>query len=199
MFSKVWTTTALVLALSLQVNAHAAVAPVLGLSTDPQRSDVKRPNAKNPCGAGVDAASLIDSSTAVPVDETGSFKATVFNFNKGIDGSRKVKAAVDPTGTGASFTDMTVTTNGDLVSKDLGSQPIVAALPAGTTCTGGASGQGVLTSQFKNTIGFGNCMVVSQGDAATDRKAAAAGKKGAAGKLAGLKVRIFPTVTDQSH
>ena len=33
----------------------------------------------------------------------------------GLDGSRKVTAQIDPTGVGEAFTDLDVTTNGDLV------------------------------------------------------------------------------------
>ncbi|PPQ82392.1 hypothetical protein CVT25_008353 [Psilocybe cyanescens] len=165
MFSRTFAQTVLVLVLALQVHGHAAVAPVLGVTGNPVRGDVKRPNGNNPCGAGVNIASEFDASTAAPADATGSFNGVVFNFNKLLDGSRQVSAAVDPTGTGASFTPITVTTNGDKVSKDLGSQPIVAQLPAGTTCTGGATGNKCLV-QFKNVAGFGNCMVVSQDSSA---------------------------------
>ncbi|KAH9483576.1 hypothetical protein JR316_0003046 [Psilocybe cubensis] len=161
MFSRSFIQSALVLVFALQVHGHAAVAPVLGVSGNPVRADVKRPNNINPCGAGVNIASEFDSSTAAPADASGSFNGVVFNFNRLLDGSRQVSAAVDPTGTGSSFTPMTVTTNGDKVSQNLGSQPIVAQLPAGMVCTGGATKNKCLV-QFKNVAGFGNCMVVSQ-------------------------------------
>lgn len=41
---------------------------------------------------------------------------------------------------------------------------MTAALPAGTTCTGGATGNKCLVS-FKTAGGFGNCVVVQQGNA----------------------------------
>src|ERR1700753_4046996 len=41
----------------------------------------------------------------------------------GLDGSRAVKAQIDPTGTGNNFEDATVTTNGDKFSLDFNSQP----------------------------------------------------------------------------
>jgi len=132
MFSKIWTSAALVLALTLQVTAHAAVSPALGVSGTPVRNDVKRPSANSPCGAGVNIANTIDTSTAVAASAAGSFNADAISFNGGGDGSRKVTAKVDATGKGTKFVAMSVTTNGDPAPKSAGSQPIVAALPAGT-------------------------------------------------------------------
>jgi hypothetical protein len=43
-----------------------------------------------------------------------------------------------------------------------GNDQVSASLPAGTTCTGGASGDLCLVS-FATTAGFGNCVVVQQG------------------------------------
>lgn len=164
MFSKFFTTTTLVLAIGLQVNAHAGVTPALGVSGNLTRNQVKRPSASSPCGAGVNIATDINSATPVAADATGSFNAEAVSFDKGLDGSRQVTAAVDPTGTGNSFTALTVSTNGDLKPTSVGSQPIVAALPAGTTCTGGSSGNLCLV-QFKTAGGFGNCVAVSQSGA----------------------------------
>jgi len=41
------------------------------------------------------------------------------------------------------------------------SEQLTVQMPAGTNCTGGASGNLCLAS-FKTTAGFGNCVVVSQ-------------------------------------
>jgi len=178
MFSKFLASTTLVLALLSQVNAHAAIAPQLGVGASPKRSDVKRPSTANPCGAGATvAASALDSSTAVAAGADGSVKATVTNFNAGKDGSRQVTAKVDPTGAGKNFVAMTVTTNGNGNPTNVGSEPIVAQLPAGTKCTGGTSGNLCLV-QFTTTAGFGDCVVVSQG-------AASAGAASTAGAAAG--------------
>jgi len=183
MFSKVWTSATLVLALCLQVNAHAAVSPALGVSGTPVRNDVKRPSTASPCGAGVNIASTIDSSTAVAANAAGTINADAINFNGGADGSRKFTAKVDSTGTGANFVAMTITTNGDAAPADVGSQPIVATLPAGTKCTGGATKNKCLV-QFVSTAGFGNCVVVSQGAAGAAAGSAAAVGTAAAGAAA---------------
>lgn len=81
MFSKLLTSSALVLAVSLQAHAHAAVAPALGVSGTPVRADVQRPSTAQPCGTGVNIASDIDSSTAVTAAADGSFDATAIDFN----------------------------------------------------------------------------------------------------------------------
>lgn len=188
MFTKVLSTSAFLLALALQVSAHAAVAPALGVSGSPVRGDVKRPNVANACGAGVNVAGAIDSSTAVSANAAGTFSATATNFNGGGDGSRQFTAKVDASGTGKSFVAMTITTNGDAKPANVGSQPIVATLPAGTKCTGGAAKNRCLV-QFVSTAGFGNCVAVTQGGAtggaAGAAAGAAAGKKGGKGGKGG--------------
>jgi len=141
--------------------AHAGVSPQLGVDGTPVRSDVKRPSNKQPCGSGVDIASALDTSTAASADQNGNVNVTVLNFNPGADGSRKVSAKVDPTGTGKKFVKMTVSVNGDPAPKNTGSQQVIAALPAGTKCAGGADKNKCLV-QFVTTSGFGNCVVVSQ-------------------------------------
>jgi len=181
MFSKVWTSAALLLALSLQVNAHAAVAPALGVSGTPVRNDVKRPNTASPCGAGVNIAAALGSSKAVAANAAGVIDATALNFNGGADGSRKFTAKVDATGTGTKFVAMTITTNGDAAPANVGSQPLVASLPAGTKCTGGA-GKNTCLVQFVSSAGFGNCVAVTQGAGGA---AAAAGGAAAGGAAAG--------------
>jgi hypothetical protein len=80
--SKTWTSLIVLVAASLEANAHAAVAPALGLgSTAPQRSDVKRPSTASPCGAGVNVAQALSSSTPVQAAADGTFTTTVTNFN----------------------------------------------------------------------------------------------------------------------
>ncbi|GAW08656.1 gas1-like protein [Lentinula edodes] len=100
MFSKVFASLSVLLAISVQVNAHAAIAPALGVDGTPVRAP-----------------------TAV-----------------------------------------TVSQNGDAAPTTVGSDQIVAALPAGTTCSGGTAGNLCLV-QFTTTAGFGNCVVVAQGAA----------------------------------
>jgi len=142
--------------------AHADIFPQLGVKGTPKVSDVKRPSGNQPCGDGVNITSALDTSTAVPADAKGNVKATVISFNGGGDGSRQVTAKVDPSGTGKNFVKMTVTVNGDPAPKNAGSQQVVATLPAGTKCTGGAKKNKCL-AQFVTTSGFGSCVVVSQG------------------------------------
>lgn len=161
MLSKIWASSTLVLVLCLQVNAHATVAPVMGVQGNPSRGDVKRPNTADPCGASVNIASEFNSSAAVTADATGSFTVNATSYNGGVDGSLKFSAKVDPTGTGTKFVAMNITTNGDNSPKGAGSQPLVASLPAGMKCTAGSSGDKCLV-QFISGAGFGNCVVVSQ-------------------------------------
>jgi hypothetical protein len=164
--------SAVILAASLQVSAHAAIAPALGAkSATVVRNDAQRPSAAAPCG-NVNIASTLDTSTAVAANN-GVFTATVTNFNGGIDGSRFVTAQVDATGTGKSFVAATVQTNGDKSPTSTGSQQLSVALPAGTTCTGGAGKNKCLVS-FKTAGNFGNCVAVTNGGAAAAAPAAAA-------------------------
>lgn len=81
MFSKIWASSLLVSALCLQVTAHAAFSPALGVAGTPQRGDVKRPSDQNPCGDDVDIANKFDSSKTVTADANGNFQVTVGNFN----------------------------------------------------------------------------------------------------------------------
>jgi len=192
MFSKILTSSALVLALALQVHAHAAVSPALGVSGTPVRADVQRPSDAEPCGT-IDIASALDSSTAVTASADGTVDATALDFNAGTDGSREFTAKVDPTGTGKSFVAMTITTNGLEDPTTVGSQPLVASLPAGTKCTGGTAKNKCLL-QFVSTAGFGNCVAVTQGastaaaTADTTTTAGAADDTAAASTAAGTTV-----------
>ena len=81
MFSKVFTSAALVLALVFQVSAHAAVAPALGVTGGkPVRANVQRPSTAKPCG-NVNVASTINSATTVAANAAGVFAVTGTNFN----------------------------------------------------------------------------------------------------------------------
>ncbi|KAJ7113945.1 hypothetical protein C8R44DRAFT_584819, partial [Mycena epipterygia] len=155
MFSSIFTSAALVLALALQANAHAMPSPALGVSGLPARSDVQRPSTSAPCGS-VNIASSIDKSTAVPAEADGTVMLNITNYNAGADGSRSVAVMVDPTGTGKKFVAAKVTTNGDAAPTGTGTQQIKLNLPAGTKCTGGKAGNLCLLS-VKSTAGFGGC------------------------------------------
>ncbi|PSS36964.1 hypothetical protein EW026_g2070 [Hermanssonia centrifuga] len=164
MFSKVFCTLALVMGLTLQVQAHAIISPALGVTGTPVRNDVQRPSTASPCGS-VNIAKTLDTTTPIVAAADGSFTTNITNFNAGKDGSRQVTATVDATGTGSKFVAATVTENGDLAPTDVGSQPLAVQLPAGATCTGGTSGNLCLVS-FTTAGGFGNCVVVQQAGAA---------------------------------
>jgi hypothetical protein len=183
MLFKSLTSTVVVLALSAaQVVAHSAISPALGVKATAVRNDVQRPATGQECGK-ISIASTIDTSTAVTADASGAFQVDVQNFNGGKDGSRQVTIQVDATGTGKSFIAGTVSANGQAVgspsilcSSDVelhadcdqapattGTEQVTASLPAGITCTGGATGNKCLVS-FKTAGGFGNCVVVQQGN-----------------------------------
>ncbi|KAI0077357.1 hypothetical protein K474DRAFT_1674898 [Panus rudis PR-1116 ss-1] len=161
MFSKFFISAALVLGLTLQVSAHAIITPALGVTGQAARSDVTRPSKANPCGGGVNVASVVGQSTPVSLNADGTFAVNVTNFNGGKDGSRQVTVKVDTTGTGKSFnTAATVTQNGDAAPSNVGSQEVTVQMPAGTTC----DGTGCLAA-FTTAGGFGNCVLVQSGAA----------------------------------
>lgn len=164
MFSKVFALAALALTFTAQVQAHAAIAPVLSVAGAPKRNNVQRPSTAKPCG-NTNIAQTIDTSTPVVAAADGTFTVTVTNFNGGRDGSRQVTMTVDAAGTGKKFVAGTVTKNGQAAPASVGSEQITASLPAGTKCTGGQKGNLCLAS-FKTSAGFGNCVVVQQGGAA---------------------------------
>lgn len=164
MFSKVFTSAALVLTLVLQVSAHAGVAPALGVAGGkPVRADVQRPSTAEPCGT-INIANTINTATTVAANAAGVFTVTGTNFNAGADGSRQFTAKVDATGKGTDFVAAKITTNGLAAPTNVGSQTLTVALPAGTKCSGGTTKNKCLLS-FTSTSGFGNCVVVTQGAA----------------------------------
>lgn len=73
-------TAVLCLGLSLQVSAHAAIAPALGVSGNPVRNDVQRPQKGKECG-NIDITKTFDSSTAVQANANGTFDVFIANFN----------------------------------------------------------------------------------------------------------------------
>jgi hypothetical protein len=80
MFSKSILVFGAVLAFSaVDVAAHAAINPALGVKATAARNDVQRPSNNKPCGNA--ALTAIDSSTAVTADASGSFTVDVENFN----------------------------------------------------------------------------------------------------------------------
>jgi len=98
-------------------------------------------------------------------------------------------------GSGANFVAGKVTANGEAAPASTGTEQITASLPAGTTCTGGASGDLCLAS-FKTAGGFGNCVVVQQGAGGGNTGAAAGGNNAGGNPATGMLIRM--SVTQQS-
>jgi len=168
MFSKILSSSVLVLALCHQVASHALVAPPLGVNGTPIRADVQRPSTASPCGADVtDIGTAIDSAMTVVVNSNGSFSLNGTCFNGGTDGSLLFKAQVDSSGNGTHFVSMPITVNGNNSPPGAETTTIVASLPPGTKCTGGKNGD-LCLAQFISGAGFGNCVVLSQLTADTD-------------------------------
>ena len=81
LFSKnLFAVATLLLGAALQAHAHAAIAPELGVSGTPVRSDVQRPSKAKPCG-NTNIAQTIDTSGTVALNSDGTFSATITNFN----------------------------------------------------------------------------------------------------------------------
>jgi hypothetical protein len=79
MFSKSFIALISVFALTVSVNAHAAVAPLLGVIGDPKLSDVQKPTASAPCG-NVDISDNLSTSTAAAANSDGEFIINITNF-----------------------------------------------------------------------------------------------------------------------
>lgn len=80
MFSKTFLVSVLaILAMSVQVNAHAAITPMLGVTGTPARSDVQKPTSGKPCGNA--DLSKVASSTAVTAAADGSVSMNIQDFN----------------------------------------------------------------------------------------------------------------------
>ncbi|KAH9994221.1 hypothetical protein BJV77DRAFT_1101383 [Russula vinacea] len=172
MFSKSFIAPIFLLALASSVNAHAAIAPALGVKGNPARSDVQRPSQAKPCG-NINITQILDNSTAVNVNAKGIFTANITGFDSGADGSRSIKTVqVDASGNGTHFVPAQILTNGDPNPAAVGTQELRVQIPADTKCTGGTS-KSLCLASFTTTAGFGNCVVVSQGaGAAKDNRTA---------------------------
>lgn len=176
MFSKIFASIVLLGTLALQVNAHTGISPALGVSGTLVRNDVQRLKAS----CGTITATTLDTSTPVVAAANGQFTVTAVSFNGGGDGSRQLVGVVDATAVGKTFSGaVTFSQNGNPAPAAAGSEQIVASLPAGTTCTGGAAGNLCLVS-FTTSAGFGNCVAVQQGTATAATTAAAAATSAAA-------------------
>jgi hypothetical protein len=97
---------------------------------------------------------------------------------------------VDAAGTGANFVAGKVATNGEAAPATTGTEKVTASLPAGTTCSGGASGDLCLAS-FTTSAGFGNCVVVQQGGGAGGNAGAAAGNAATGTLIVSLVQHMF--------
>ena len=80
MFSKSFIAPIFLLALTSSVNAHAAIAPALGVKGNTTRSDVQRPSQAKPCG-NINIAQNLDNSTAVNANAKGIFAANITGFD----------------------------------------------------------------------------------------------------------------------
>lgn len=177
-FTKFIAASVVVVGLSSSAYAHAAAHPAMGIKEPLKRPDVRRPDAKNPCGTGVDIAANLEKAETIQVAADGTFSVVVENYNglvssriltepeltrpRGIDGSRQFTLKVDATGTGKSFQAGTITKNGLKVTYKNEKETIQAKLPAGMICQGGQAAN-LCLAQFTNAAyqKFGNCVVVS--------------------------------------
>lgn len=89
MFSKTFLLSAVaVLFMSAQVNAHAAITPMLGVKGTPARSDVQKPTTAKPCGNA--DLSKAASSTPVTAAADGSVSMNIQDFNACVFAYRSV-------------------------------------------------------------------------------------------------------------
>jgi hypothetical protein len=79
MFSKSLIAPTFLLALTSSVNAHAAVAPPLGVKGTPTVNDVQKPSTSALCGT-INIADNLDTSTPVVASTEGEFFVYVTNF-----------------------------------------------------------------------------------------------------------------------
>lgn len=150
------------------MNAHAGIAPALGVHGTFTRNDVQRPSTAKPCGTI--ALTNIDTSAPVIAAADGTMTMNITSFNGGTDGSRAIKTLqIDATGTGKDFKVASVsaiTKNGVAAPSSAGTQQLKVTMPAGTTCTGGKTKNLCLMS-FITDGGFGNCVVAQQAGKST--------------------------------
>ena len=79
MFSKSFTASILLLALTSSVTADCVIAPALGVSGTPGASNVQHPSDSAPCGS-IPIGSNIDSASTIQADGSGQFKPSIMNF-----------------------------------------------------------------------------------------------------------------------
>jgi len=79
MFSKSFIALIFLLALTSSANAHAAIAPALGVEGPPTLNDVQKPTTDAPCG-NINIADTLDTSTPVVTSSDGEFVVTITNF-----------------------------------------------------------------------------------------------------------------------
>jgi hypothetical protein len=78
MFSKSFTASIFLLALTSSVTAQCVITPALGAS-DPGASDVQHPTDSAPCG-NINIGQNLDTSTPIPADTNGQFSPSIKNF-----------------------------------------------------------------------------------------------------------------------
>ena len=79
MFSKSFTASLFLLALTSFVNADCVITPALGVSGNPGTGNVQQPSSAAPCG-NIPISKNIDSSTPIQADGNGQFKPSITNF-----------------------------------------------------------------------------------------------------------------------
>ena len=79
MFSKSFTASIILLALTSFVNADCLISPPLGVSGNPAASNVQQPSEAAPCG-NIPISQNIDTSSAISADGNGLFAPKVTNF-----------------------------------------------------------------------------------------------------------------------
>jgi len=185
----------LVLSLSLQACGHTLIEPAIGVTGAGARSDVQQPSTATPCGASVNVANALKSSTAVKASGD-AFTVSAQNFNGGQDGSQEITSAlVDTTATGTSFKGTaTITKNGVLAPATTSTVQIQGTLPSGTKCTGGPDGASCLVS-FKTAGGFGNCVLISQGSGSSSGSGAGSDTSSSVATSSATKTTSTSTLT----
>lgn len=118
------------------------------------------------------AAQIKVTGNTLPQVSTGAGVVTMTFHQINADGAGPISCSVSEDATGATFTNMTVTTNvpgtngrSNAADADF---PLVASLPAGTACTGTVgTSKNVCAVKCANPVGpFGSIVLVQQGAAA---------------------------------
>jgi len=132
---------------------------------------------ETPGGGAIDAATALTAmialtGTTIPQVSTDAGVLTMTYHQVNADGAGPITCSVSSDATNEAFTAMTITTNvagtnGDSAAADE-DFPLVASMPAGTTCTGTiGSTTNVCTVKCANPVGpFGGTVPVQQAAAA---------------------------------